>query len=54
LLIYNQPDAVAKFVRYMASLTSSQGIKVVVLTTESKDDRILPKVQPFFDRICRV
>ncbi|MBU2638543.1 MAG: hypothetical protein KJ955_06215 [Nanoarchaeota archaeon] len=54
LLIYNHPDAVAKFTRYMASLTSSQGIKLIVLTTESLNDRILPKVQPFFDRIVRL
>ena len=54
LLIYNQPDSVAKFIRYMTSLTSSQGIKLMVLTTESPNDRILPKVEPFFDRIARV
>ncbi len=54
LLIYNQPDAVAKFVRYLISFTSSEGIKVIVLTTESPNDRILPKVQPFFDKISRV
>lgn len=54
LLIYNNPDAVAKFVRYMTSLTSSEGIRLMVLTTESQNDRILPKVQPFFDRIARV
>lgn len=54
LLIYNQPDAVAKFVRYLASMTSSKEIKIMVLTTESPNDRILPKVEPFFDRVARV
>ncbi|MFH1066131.1 MAG: hypothetical protein V1734_06500 [Nanoarchaeota archaeon] len=54
MLIYNQPDSIAKFVRHLTSMSSSMDIKVVVLTTESPNGRILPKVQPFFDRIVRL
>ncbi len=54
LLIYNQPEVVAKFTRQITSLTSSDKIKVIMFTIESPDDRILSKVEPFFDKIIRL
>ncbi|MFH1066125.1 MAG: hypothetical protein V1734_06470 [Nanoarchaeota archaeon] len=54
LLIYNQANSIAKFIMKIISLTTSDDLSLVVLTTESKGSTLINKIEPFFDRIARV
>ena len=53
LLIYNDENKVAKFVKEITEYTSQNDVKVVAFSPETKGEELLNKIFNFFDEVKR-
>jgi len=51
LLIYNNENSVAKFVKKMTEYASENDVQVVALSPETKGEELLKKIFNFFDKV---
>jgi archaellum biogenesis ATPase FlaH len=51
LLIYNNEDSVAKFVKKMTEYASQNNMQIVALSPETKGEELLKKIFNFFDKV---
>jgi KaiC/GvpD/RAD55 family RecA-like ATPase len=53
LLIYNDENKVARFVKEMTAIGSSQGVQVIAFSPVTKGEELLEKIFNFFDEVRR-
>jgi archaellum biogenesis ATPase FlaH len=51
LLIYNNNDSVARFVKKMTEYASENDVKIVALSPKTKGEELLKKIFNFFDKV---